>query len=310
MEHSLHFIEKQQQQNLQTCQPSHSSLVIPSSINRSPTVSTQFPGVFNLQIPTVLNSTMSSIEQQLSQSYLSNRLSITSNYSLKPTEIRLFHTLHYLILHSNETNDLPCSLNTIQLFIYLIIPYIHTYLYGNEREFLSNPDLAQGMKLIWQPLFEYHQPNIHLFNAFVKPLTMKHNQQEERICTDNNNQPIRSSIAIQSSMKNSLVKNEHLSDSKRQSVLQEPINCGDPSDASASQSKISLERKQSVNKFIRTNSDTATATATTKHYSRVELLNNGIINNVEKGKAPLVHMRSICSMSNTSQSTIPTEASG
>ena len=50
------------------------------------------------------------------------------------------------------------------------MPYIHTYFHKNEKEFLSNVDLTQGMLSIWQPLFEHRQPNLRIFNSFVKPI--------------------------------------------------------------------------------------------------------------------------------------------
>lgn len=105
------------------------------------------------------------------------RISILPNISsnllpnniLTQIEIRLFHTLHSLIFYFNEHHNELLSLNTIELFVYLFMPYVNTYIRQNEREFLSNSDLYQGMKSIWQPLIEYHQPNIRIFNTFVKP---------------------------------------------------------------------------------------------------------------------------------------------
>ncbi|CAF3459590.1 unnamed protein product [Rotaria sp. Silwood1] len=99
-------------------------------------------------------------------------------------------TLHYLILDGSSQNNSNNStyinnnqllpLNTIRLFI----SYIHTYLQTNEKEFLSNTDLAQGMHLIWHPLLEYRQPNIRIFSSFVKPIIPSYaspNENEEYI---------------------------------------------------------------------------------------------------------------------------------
>ncbi|CAF1313312.1 unnamed protein product [Rotaria sp. Silwood1] len=99
-------------------------------------------------------------------------------------------TLHYLILYGSSqnnsnnsiyiNNDQLLSLNTIQLFI----SYIHTYLQTNEKEFLSNIDLTQGMQPIWHPLLEYRQPNIRILSSFVKPITLSYaspNENEEYI---------------------------------------------------------------------------------------------------------------------------------
>ena len=135
-----------------------------SSSTLSPTASVEYqsshPPLFRLS---------SATHSTGSHSSLTNKLNAT--------EIRLFHTLHYLILDSSTPNtstslstDQLLPLNTIQLFIYLFIPFIHTYLQSNEKEFLSNPDLAHGMRLIWQPLLEYRQPNIRMFSSFVKPV--------------------------------------------------------------------------------------------------------------------------------------------
>ncbi|CAF1579841.1 unnamed protein product, partial [Didymodactylos carnosus] len=112
------------------------------------------------------------------------------SHRLGKTEIRLLHTLHWMILDAFSVCKTPdysdedstsylLPLSTIQLFIYLFIPYVHTYMQYNEKEFLKNADLSDGMRLLWQPLLEYRQPNIRMFKAYVKPILKYGN------CTNN-----------------------------------------------------------------------------------------------------------------------------
>jgi hypothetical protein len=197
---------------------------------------------------------------------------INNNHLLNSIEINLFHTLHYIILYSNENNNQLLSLNIIELFIYLFIPYIHTYIRNNEKEFLLNNNLIQGMRLIWQPLFEYHQPNIHIFNAFIKPIISLNEQQEQRFTN---------SIFIQSSI--------------QKQPLSDLIN-----------TKIKKELKSST--FIIADSDLTTTSIS--HNSATDLSGDEITNNNTKVRAPLVHMNSICSMSDLSRQIISPQSPG
>jgi len=235
IEHNLHSI-------YQSFPSTHPSLVITASPSRSPSALTQ------LQMPLTLIPT---------NQFVLRSLSPINNHSLNPIEIRLCHILHYLLLYSNDNNDQFLSLNIIQLFIYLFIPYIQTYFRNNEKEFLSNSDLIQGMRLIWQPLFEYHQPNIRIFNTFVKPILSSNDQQH------------RLSIVIESPMKNI------------------------------------RELKSST--FLSNDSDPTTSTTT--HDSATDLEGYGITNNINT-RAPLVHMNSICSVSDLSRPTVSPQIPG
>jgi hypothetical protein len=113
------------------------------------------------------------------------------------------------------------------------------------------------MRLIWQPLFEYHQPNIRIFNTFVKPILSSNDQQH------------RLSIVIESPMKNI------------------------------------RELKSST--FLSTDSDPTTSTTT--HDSATDLEGYGITNNINT-RAPLVHMNSICSVSDLSRPTVSSQTPG
>ncbi|CAF2818232.1 unnamed protein product [Rotaria sp. Silwood2] len=301
IEHNLCSGQQQQQSFL----PTHSSLLGPSSLSYSSTFSTQLQIPSNHPLPISLTPAMNSTECQLNQSYFSHRLSTTSNHVLNPTEIRLFHTLHYLILHSNETSDQPLSLNTIQLFIYLFIPYIHTYLRNNEKEFLSNSDLSQGMRLIWQPLFEYHQPDVRIFNALVKPIVLTNNQQKQRFSIDNNNRHHCLSGVIQSSIQRSLSEKQHLSGLTKHLSLNAPANYNETSNISCFQLEIKPEGKQKLSTSMLTDSN-----ATTTYNSIADLSVYGMTNNDRQNRAPLVNMNSICSASNLSRLTLSPQTPG
>ncbi|CAF3808214.1 unnamed protein product [Rotaria magnacalcarata] len=270
MEHNLPLIEQQQQQ--QPFPTSHSSLLVTTASSYSPTVSTQIQIPSHLQLPTPLNSAMSLIENQLNQSFSSRRSSAIVNHSLNPIEIRLFHTLNCLILESNESN---------------------------EREFLSNPDLAQGMRAIWQPLFEYRQPDIHLFNALVKPVLITNNHHEQRFSSDNNKQSNRSSILIHSSIQRSSAEIQFSCDLKKQCSLDQPIIYSEASNTNYFQSKVNIQKKQNSNTIIRNASITTTICKSIIDFSNYEIANNN-----QTSLAPIVYMKSICSMSNASQSSI------
>ena len=149
--------------------------------SRSPSASSHMPTATSRPMPPSSNllssvnlSTTISIDQPSNQSQSQAHSSTVDAHLLNPTEHRLFRTLHFLLLDTKKhilpmPNDASPSLNTIELFIYLFVPYLHSYLRKNEREFLSSPDLSRGMQLIWQPLFEHRQPNTPVFNSFVKP---------------------------------------------------------------------------------------------------------------------------------------------
>jgi len=238
--------------NLQSIQQ---SLLITSSPSRTSSALSQFHVSSSYQLPVSFNPT----------NLLFPRPSSTiNNHLLNSIEINLFHTLHYMILYSNENHNQILSLNIIQLFIYLFIPYIHTYLYNNKKEFLSNNDLIQGMRLIWQPLFEYHQPNIHIFNAFIKPIILSNDEQEQIFP----NQQHRLSILIKSPTETFIADKQPLSH--------------------LTNARIKKELKSST--FMATDSDTTTTHDST---SDPETANNKNI----KIRAPLVHMNSICSVS-------------
>ena len=200
-------------------------------------------------------------------------LSSTMNtHLLNQTEIHLFHTLHHLILYSNEDNDQHLSLNTIQLFIYLFIPYIQTYLRTHEKEFLANSDLNQGMRLIWQPIFEHSQPNIRIFNTFIKPILSSNDHQEQRFHLEKDNQHQSLSILIESP----------------------------PKQTASDLTNINIEKELKSSTFIITDD----SNTTTPRDSVTDLESDDIAANhpdSTKTRAPLVHMNSICSVTDLSR---------
>ncbi|XP_052063828.1 protein unc-80 homolog [Mytilus californianus] len=96
---------------------------------------------------------------------------------LGPSESKLLYILHWIILDAaSECEDLESdpsrgdssvqmhTLTTIQLFIYLFAPLIHLL----EISDFQTLKLENGLQL-WQPLWDYRQPDITCFAAPVKP---------------------------------------------------------------------------------------------------------------------------------------------
>ncbi|CAG5120058.1 unnamed protein product, partial [Candidula unifasciata] len=98
-----------------------------------------------------------------------------------PSETKLLYTLHWIILDAaSECEDADAeflaardtkgsilhlhSLSTIQLFVYLFAPLVHLM---KDSDFESLK-LENGLRL-WQPLWEYQQPDIPCFSTPVKP---------------------------------------------------------------------------------------------------------------------------------------------
>ncbi|CAF0857757.1 unnamed protein product [Adineta steineri] len=270
IEHNIHIV---QHQSISTIHP---SLNVTPSASRS-RLSTQLHVPFNFHNPTTILSTENPI--LLPRSSLSS-----SNHSLNSIDIRLFHTLHHLILYSN---DQLLPLNTIQLFIYLFTPYINTYLHNNEKDFLSNSNLVQGMRLIWQPLFEYRQPNIRIFNTFIKPVVLSNDQQNQTSSTEHVNQCQRLSNESEPTTQRSLSDKQFLSHTiDRTSFIR---------------SKSNIEKEQKSDIFIRTDS---IISPTTSCNSINDLSSFGMNDNNMKIKAPIVHMSSIYSVSDLSRLTL------
>ena len=100
------------------------------------------------------------------------------------SETKLLYTLHWIILDAaSECEDADAekfgipqhergsdtafymhSLSTVQLFVYLFAPVIHLL---KESDFESLK-LENGLQL-WQPLWDYQQPDIPCFASAVKP---------------------------------------------------------------------------------------------------------------------------------------------
>ena len=393
IEHSLHSIQQL------PLPGGHPSLLVSSSLSLSPSASSQLqvPASHQLPLstpnlpvplgpaPSMALSPTPSVEYQSNHPplfRLSSATHSTGSYSsltnkLNATEIRLFHTLHYLIADASSQNTNPTTtndstslhndqllpLNTIQLFIYLFIPYIHTYLQSNEKEFLSNPDLAQGMRLIWQPLLEYRQPNIRMFSSFVKPVIpsyaspningdylslindssqqlQNHQHQQQQTFYINNSKRNRLSVLVESptpipttraiieeaeedlqsqtssppphttttneyptQLSRSLSEKQPLSDLTNQPSMMAPIVSSEGSSTSLFQ-PITAKKEQKSTTSVQADSDTTTTNNSITDLSPYGTSNNG------KPRAPLVHMSSICSISDSSRLTTSPQSPG
>ena len=174
IEHNYPFIDTPRRKN------HHSSVVFctPSSSISAPvpnTINLNVPQPLHIISPTPRMSPFSSgrPSNQSAAAAAAARSSASSHYPLTSTEIYLFHTLHHLII-LNDQKSSPInknqylSLNLVELFIFLFIPFVQTYFRKNEKEFFTNPDLVQGLEMIWRPLFQYGQPEASMFNHFIR----------------------------------------------------------------------------------------------------------------------------------------------
>ena len=375
IEHSLHSI---QQQPVSSGHPPSLSLSPSASPQLQVSTSLHLPiNTPNLPVPLAPSSSTTSAEHPSGHHPLGRLSSIThstASYTsltnkLSSTEVRLFHTLHYLILDapsqhcqtSIDTNDQLLPLNTIQLFIYLFIPYIHTYLQNNEKEFLSHSGLAQGMRLIWQPLLEYRQPNIRMFNSFVKPIipsyaspnkygeymSRMNDSQQQQTDFPNSNKRNRLSVLVESptpimtttaraiieeaeeeqqsqisplppssshldgltttesstQLPRSASEKQPLSDLTNQPSIMVPIVSSEGSSISLFH-PIATKKDQKSISFVLADSDT-----TITNNSVTDLSTHGTSNDT-KSRAPLVHMSSICSISDSSRLTTSPQSPG
>ncbi|UJR28934.1 hypothetical protein I4U23_010152 [Adineta vaga] len=352
IEHNLHSIQQQPLAIPASHQLPASTPNLPLPLGPAPSIaenqSSNHPVVLRAQSATHSIGSYSSITNKLSA-----------------TETRLFHTLHYLILDapSQNTNTSNLSeqllpLNTIQLFIYLFIPYIHTYLQSNEKEFLTNSELIQGMRHIWQPLLEYRQPNIRMFSSFVKPIipsyaspnengdylsTIHDSQQQQQQQSlqqqtfyINNNKRNRLSVLVESPtpvptttraileeveedqqsqgspalpssshplnthdystlLPRSISEKQPLSDLTNQPTMMAPI-------VSSEGSSTSLFQPTPIKKEHKSTSSVLADSDTTTNNSITDLSAYGT-SSAAKPRAPLVHMSSICSISDSSRLT-------
>ena len=248
------------------------------AVSTSSSISAQMHASANLHVPvpshllvsTPLSSTLS-LEQPSNQSRTLFRSSATCHQPLSPAEVRLFHTLHHLMFYRQEkelslNRNRFFSLNVVELFIYLFMPYIHTYVQRNQREFFVHAELTAGMQAIWQPLFEYHQPNIPMFNTFIKAAEEKLFASVFDLSDKASGSPT-GTIPIAKSQDIRLVK---------------------PAKAEC-QSQLDSQ----------TDSD-----------SVFDLYNNALSSQDSQLQAPLVHMSSICSISDFNRASVTTQNAG
>ncbi|KAL4233067.1 Protein unc-80 [Mactra antiquata] len=110
---------------------------------------------------------------------LENRKQQHSGAKFSNSETKLLYTLHWIVLDAasecedNATlsdsknlspNVLLHPLKTIQLFVYLFAPLVNTF----EDSDFQSLKLENGLRL-WQPLWDYHQPEVPCFSTPVKP---------------------------------------------------------------------------------------------------------------------------------------------
>ncbi|XP_071097692.1 protein unc-80 homolog [Haliotis cracherodii] len=118
-----------------------------------------------------------------SSSLLTVRKQTHPDLRFGPSETKLLYTLHWIMLDAaSECEDADTekrgghvakhigsplymhSLSTVQLFVYLFAPVIHTM---KDSDF-DSLKLENGLRL-WQPLWDYRQPDIPCFSTPVKP---------------------------------------------------------------------------------------------------------------------------------------------
>ncbi|ESO05347.1 hypothetical protein HELRODRAFT_77977, partial [Helobdella robusta] len=110
-------------------------------------------------------------------SILLKRLETNPEAKFSTSDIKLLYTLHWIILDAAgecEDNEpkksfktVKCSylhsLDTIQLFVFLLIPLVSSL----TRSDFDNLKLENGLRL-WEPLWHYQQPNVYCFSTPVK----------------------------------------------------------------------------------------------------------------------------------------------
>jgi hypothetical protein len=151
----------------------HTSSNSPPTLSQS--VTRSIPMASHFLISSSFSPTLS-IDGSSNQSRLVSQSSANTHLSMSLSEIRLFSTLHQLILQLNEQTDSMInshffSLNLVELFVYLLMPLMTNYLHRNEKEFLDHADLCSGMELIWKPLLAFRQPNLRFFNTLIKSVS-------------------------------------------------------------------------------------------------------------------------------------------
>lgn len=109
---------------------------------------------------------------------LENRRQMHPGAKFSNSETKLLYTLHWIILDAasecedNNTTDngspsisvLLHPLKTVQLFVYLFAPLVYTF----ESSDFESLKLENGLRL-WQPLWDYQQPDVPCFSTPVKP---------------------------------------------------------------------------------------------------------------------------------------------
>lgn len=97
-------------------------------------------------------------------SILKNYKEAFSNY-----ESKMLYTLHWLILNAASECEIPVKdsmhpTSSIQLFVYLFAPLLHKI----EGKQFCSLKLQPGLK-IWEPMWEFSQPEIPCMSSAVKP---------------------------------------------------------------------------------------------------------------------------------------------
>ena len=112
---------------------------------------------------------------------LENRRQMHPGAKFSNSETKLLYTLHWIILDAasecedNNASDSTITpvkssaallhpLKTVQLFVYLFAPLVNTL---QDQDFQSLK-LENGLRL-WQPLWDYQQPDVPCFSTPVKP---------------------------------------------------------------------------------------------------------------------------------------------
>lgn len=111
---------------------------------------------------------------------LENRRQMHPGAKFSNSETKLLYTLHWIILDAasecednntidNGSGSVPAAvllhpLKTVQLFVYLFAPLVSSM----EDSDFQSLKLENGLRL-WQPLWDYHQPDVPCFSTPVKP---------------------------------------------------------------------------------------------------------------------------------------------
>ena len=261
------------------------------------------------------------------------------NSKLNKTETKLLYTLHWLILDAaseckdnattkskslsaknlRETNYLH-SVATVQLFVYLFIPIIKSI----SPSDLDNLKLNNGLK-IWQALWSCRQPNVTIFNTPVKlnheyltrdePLVqIRTSLNKKDNCGNDKKDLDQTNYFGQIYMGSEDAAGKSKNEQKKSSIYQSDLSMRASNSCIESLNRSDTERNSKLLNISSRIEETDSNMMSQLSDFESDTIRDSLIvvNEIRKPKyslnsnckAPLAHMSSICSISDTSSATL------